>query len=523
MGVLIETKSGIKGSVPGLLRMVIDDDSGHAQRLVILGLQSRHYSTNATAALLYECESRTALGGSATAAGPSGASGSGSNVMRQTDLFTAPQAIMSTQASGGGAHLSHVGSFRWWQRLYVPFSNSGSVTVALEWGEGDFQRTTQNASVEIPSTAHGSWVLVDLGTVQLTKVAQGTQRWEGRVMASSTVVGDDIDLDRFLLVPFDEGYCEMPAPYSYRPGVLVARDAFTGKTAGSNLGGTAAPLGGSWATSGVTTDFQFADGPGSEESVSRATVADAGFRYAVLGSTSFTDMETGAGIYLAGTSYPVLGGGLPILGVIARWVDANNLLQFYYYSGSVRLIATVAGSTVASDSMGYVLEGSTHYALRLVVWASGHAIGTLLDDSGATLATCELQHSSLATGGALDDGKPGILDLEGSATASTRYYDDIYVATPPAEPLSIAPSRSLEIRSDGASRQDAGGTLWMDVPIEGFYPRVPPAWLEGRSTRFVVATSRGPKLGRSVWADPADDALSMAMWYTPRSLNLPEA
>jgi hypothetical protein len=62
--------------------------------------------------LFYEAEGRTVLGGAATAVGPTGASGAGSNVVRHTSLTNTEQAILSTQATGGGAHLSHVGTFR---------------------------------------------------------------------------------------------------------------------------------------------------------------------------------------------------------------------------------------------------------------------------------------------------------------------------------------------------------------------------------------------------------------------------
>ena len=101
------------------------------------GVQSRFYSSSANAALFYEGEGRTAMGGSATAVGPTGASGAGSNVMRNTALLASYQAILSTQATGAAPPSTHriVSRVR---AVQVPTTNTGEVTVALEWAEGDF-------------------------------------------------------------------------------------------------------------------------------------------------------------------------------------------------------------------------------------------------------------------------------------------------------------------------------------------------------------------------------------------------
>ena len=45
--------------------------------------------------------------------------------MRNTALTTSYLAILSTQATGGGAHLSHVGTFRVYARVQVPTANTG--------------------------------------------------------------------------------------------------------------------------------------------------------------------------------------------------------------------------------------------------------------------------------------------------------------------------------------------------------------------------------------------------------------
>jgi hypothetical protein len=113
----------------------------HPRRNVVVGVQSRFYDSAASAALYYPASGRTALGTSTVVAGAAGATG---NVIRNTDLIPTWQAIASTQATGGGTHFSHVGSFRVRARTYRPTGNTGAVSIRLEWAEGDFRRRTLN-------------------------------------------------------------------------------------------------------------------------------------------------------------------------------------------------------------------------------------------------------------------------------------------------------------------------------------------------------------------------------------------
>jgi hypothetical protein len=243
---------------------------------------------------------------------------------------------------------------------------------------------------------------------------------------------------------------------------------------------------------------------------------------AILGTTNYADVEVAVS-YRGSAEI----GGSRHHGVIARYVDSSNYLRLSHQSttsvGDVWLEIVVGGAATQILEMGSAMTVDTWFRLRLVVFASGFGIATWLDANGAVLDSKQFQHAALATGGALATGKVGIIDRNGSAFASTRYYDDFAAATPPAEPLAVAPSRSLEIRSGGAIRQSTDGTLWVPAQLEGFYPRVPPAWAEGRTLRVLVATCRGPKLADSVWADPGIDDLSARLTYTPLSLNLPEA
>src|SRR6185312_12685917 len=126
------------------------------------------------------------------------------NTVFQGGLKSAYISMLSTQKASAGNHLSNIGTFRVFGRFQRPTSNSGEVSVALEWAQGDFRLTTQNeAKTWKKDELEGVFTLVDLGLVHLIKVTAGMQRWEGRILAKSTSTGDDIYCDYLMLVPVD--------------------------------------------------------------------------------------------------------------------------------------------------------------------------------------------------------------------------------------------------------------------------------------------------------------------------------
>ena len=478
--------------------LTIDNDAASDWWGVIWGIeQDRGYtftSSLGSGALYYEAESRTAMGGSAIAAGPSGASGAGSNVMRNTALPTNYLAILSTQATAAGAHLSHVGSFHAYARVQVPTANTGLVTVALEWSEGDFLRYSRNAATTIPSLLKGRWLLVDLGLVMTNKVLSGTQRWEGRIVAKSTVVGDDIDVDYLILVPVAEGSGIASAvSRSFTPTSYVGEDHFTATTAGNALNARVAPTGGTWATSGDATDFVFYDDfAGGGERISRTAVSSTSGRFAILGSTNYTNVDVGVGIV---TDYEGPNPGSSAqMGVIARWTDASNHLRAVAYesrgSFAGRIVLEIheilAGTKTVIATLNYtyfasIVTSSTSdvYRVELTVNTGGQAVATLFL-SGTAVATTSTTRASLATGGTLATGKPGIFDFFPLASpAAVRAYDNFLVATIPAD-AGVFAGQSIEIRSDRVLREDSGGTLWAKPgSYVGDYLRVPPSAARG--------------------------------------------
>lgn len=511
------TIPGVAGDVPAEARLIITDNAAKARRHVEWGLEQRHYTDATPAALLLDSDSLVTSGFAGTGNTRTGAydpDATGNNVIRAT-LATQLVAVCGT------GNQPHVGMFRVKARIYA---SSLDVRVRLAWqtGDGPF---SFNGYATPP--VEDALCEVDLGVISIPEKTLGTQRWVGRIEAYSATVDDTIDIDVLELVPAGEGYGKARGAFSYKPGPLVARDEFTATTAGGALNARVAPSGGTWATSGATTDFAFADGPGSgEESVSRATTADTGVgRFAILGSTNYTDTEVGVIHQITGSNPKAYN-----CAAVARWVDANNWLTllldprqlaFNHYLSLVVNEAGV-GATFASKLLTPIVS-NTWYGLRLVCFASGRAIGQLTDAAGNVIDQVEGQRTSLATGGALATGKPGFKDFCNTGGIGTRYYDKFYAATPAAEPIAIHPSQSLEVRAggdDACLREDSSGVYWGEPPsYRGSRFYLPEAGDENRVSRIAAKARRNDV---DVADDPdIADSLTVQVNHTPRYLAVP--
>jgi hypothetical protein len=488
--------------------LVVTEGQAQNQAWVRWGVQSRFYDPAATAGLFYEAESRTPLGSAATAIGTATPSGSGNNVVRSGALTTTLAAVLSTQTSGAGAQLSHVGDFQVYARCMSRSGNTGTVSYALQWAVGEFINPTTNASVT-PPIANGLWQLLDLGQVHIPKAVQGTQVWEGRVLAESTVAGDTIDIDYVLLVPISEGAGVVSAPTTTAaPSVIGGSDTF--KTSAAALNGIAADIGGTWATSGAVTDFTE---DASNKRVTRTVGTDlvnAG-RFAVLGTTTYTGQV--AQIYLSKTTTGTSTGGL-----LLRWTDANNHLRVVVTiassSASVNVVKRVTGTDTTLYSAGPITLPPI--TLAAYVDAAGTvSIGWTSGPSTPALSAVT-QDAALATGGTLASGKAGFYDE--SQIAGIRLYQN-FLAYAYTGDAALFASRQLEVRWNTVIRQDAGGTLWRQpTKYEGDYLLVSPAGKEARSVRFVVKACRNdPSTGQ----DSAIDDISAQLVYTPRYLIIP--
>jgi hypothetical protein len=507
----------VSGDDTALGRLVVDDDQAVDQQWLIWGVETNaqytHTTSSGSGALFYEAESRTAQGGSATAVGPTGASGAGSNVMRNTSLSTSYQAILSTQATGGGAHLSHVGQFAIYVRAQVPTTNTGTVTVALEWAQGDFLNYTLNASQTIQPSWEGSWRILPLGLVNIDKVPTGTQRWEGRIVAKSTVAGDDIDVDWIMLVPVDYGSGEASSLLRLAsPTSFSARDEFD-QTSGT-LGGKTLPVGGTWSASGSATG---ATVNSTLHMAARSTAPGGeGDHFERAGTGTWTDVAVQADVVgdPAGALAPLNHG------VFARYTNTSNYLRLTLVSsgpGSLRLAKVVAGSatTLMDVNLGTVaaaarLAGES-FRLILTVSSAGRWVAFLDGDYVDTGIDTDL-----ATGGTLASGGAGIFENTSGALATTQTRYDNFAVWVPSRDATVFASQSLEVRHDRVIRENSSGGVWQrPASYLGDYLRVPPSGAEARSIRAIVKMSRSvPGYG----PDSGTDDLSAKLFAIYRYL-----
>jgi hypothetical protein len=505
--------TSVTGDVPAEGRLVVTDAATQSRRLVRWGLESRYYPTSSPPGLILESDSLVTSGFAGTGTTRTGAydpGAAGSSVVRGT---LARQAI----AVCGTGVQTHIGTFHVFARVWATVTTSGAITyLRLAWQDGEGPMRT-NTYVTPPLTA--AWTDVDLGIITTTTAISGTQKWIGRIDAYSSVVGETLDVDYIYLVPATEGYGEARGVYSYSPGVLVARDEYTSTTSGVALNARVAPTGGTWATSGSATDFGASDGPNTgDETMARTTSSDASERFAILGATNYTDVEVAVDHFYTGSSTAT--GAI----VIARWVDSSNYVSLALTPpiplGTLNLTSIVAAAGVTNSAARVTRVPSVWYRLRLVVYATGRAIGMLLDSAGVLLQMVTIQHSSIATGGALATGKPGFADMNTTATATSRYYDNFYVATPAAEPIVVYSGRTATFASTYAQRQDSTGTYAGDVPgYRGTRFYVPPAGTRTRKARVAVVVRRNDIAVAQ--DDQIADSTTVQALYTPRYINVP--
>jgi hypothetical protein len=199
---LIWTEADIPGTWTALGRLEIDNDVATAQAWAIWGIRSRHYSSDASAALGWQAESCTVTSG-AVATGPAGASGGASNnTVRNQSLTTGvwdPTIILGT---GSSPRTSHVGSYRVFTRVQAPTSNTGTTSVRLEWGSG--LGTNENAAVSVDPSYEGTWRILDLGQIDIPERLVGANGWDGVIAATTTAATGDLYFDWIMLVPIDE-------------------------------------------------------------------------------------------------------------------------------------------------------------------------------------------------------------------------------------------------------------------------------------------------------------------------------
>jgi hypothetical protein len=377
-----------------------------------------------------------------------------------------------------------------------------------------------------PVPAPAAWCEIDLGTITIEPSALGTQRWTGRIEAYTTDgTTQTVYVNLLELIPAGEGYGRARAAYAYKPGVVVARDDFTGFTTG-NLNGRTAPAGWRVDTAGDATDFARSSlaAPTSDFGSGRGRAARPAARVRrplrACSGSAMTDTEVSGEDVGAEPGRAAEHQQPRRRRPVRRHPErAARVLQPEHADA----LASTASSPTAdrvSVSVPFPVPAGWFPTIRLSSTRRArhrHAA----DPGGAVLATVDPAGTwpDLATGGALASGKAGLYD-QGVTSNHGRYYGKFYAAIPPPEPVVVNSGQSIEFRSTGdALRRDATGTYG------GRAPAYRGARLGCRppATRTAPAAScrRAPQRHRHRLDGGVTDSTQIVVQYTPRGLTVP--
>lgn len=496
-GELIRVDTPDRGDHPGRVRIVVDNNDATAHTGVMWGIRSRHYSSAATAALAYAAEDLTPLDAASVVTG----------VVAHVAIGSNWTPVLSTDLDGVGP-LTHVGSYRVW--AYCASSSTSATTprVRLAWDVGDLTQPVTNTPVAL--TGADLFHIVDLGPVRLDPSRFGSHRWRGQIQAIGDIGGEAVFISRVWFQPTDEYAGVLRAPIAPEPGLqdFAARDEFNQSS--GNLNGVTAAVGGAWTTSGATTDFAVNS---TSKTVQRSTTSDSGFRFARIGSASTivvrADMKT--------SDASVSGR----LGVLARYVDANNYLLAYVSPalGTVTLNAVVGGvaTVTRTEDLRYQITSDAWHTVQLYADSDGRALVWVWPQGGSKgdplIAWVDTE---IATGGDIATGAVGIIDS--GLAASARDYDN-FAAWVPEPDAVIHAGRSLRLHTFGADRENSGGASYGPVNyISGDLPRLPPPGLEGMPVELLIKASTG-NIGS---LDSASASLDVQVVYRPSYLFVPD-
>ena len=512
------TVADVPGDVPAECRVTVTDAATQSRDYVAVGLENFNYG--AGPALLIDSASFVTSGFAGSTTTRTGAYSS-DGVVRAT-LTSNPVVVCSS------AELTHIGTFR---NLFRMWPSSTNVSVRMVWRQGRDQWT---AEPWVSPPFSGYFWEPDLGQSKIRSALLGTQTWQWRIEAKSTVAGDTLDVDFHAMIPSGEGYGKARRTVIFEtPLTFSARDEFD-QTAGALTGKTAA-VGGTWAGAGDADDFSVET---TGKTAQRTAVSDSNVytsgRFAISGMSAIASQAAQVDFKTSVTAQ-----GPSVMGVLARYTDTSNWLRFHTdrsegvgadlsnarHKSNLVVEKCVAGTrstlmlvTVTSPSFAV----SSWYTLRLAVDAGGHFWTWFYAQNSSPIFVGGGQDSSLATGGALASGKAGFYDGQSDPGSVTRNYDN-FIAFPASSDAAIFASQSGEFRSYGDDpmlREDSTGTYWGRPPeVRGGRLWLPPAGDDDRTTRIAVLARRND-IEEQPSADIADST-SVAVSYRPRWINIP--
>lgn len=391
----------------------------------------------------------------------------------------------------GGSLPSHVGLYNVWARVYT--KSSTPPWVRLVYDVGDLVAPSTNTQVQVPGS--NNFYLINLGQVNIRSSLFGTHRWQAAVQAYGISGEENIYIDRLYFECADESSGILSgAPDTFGPALTeyIARDEFNQKAGAAT--GQAAAVGGTYAaaTNSDATDFEV---DATSHALKRTAVSDTG---TIIGGGALAGRAIGTPVEATDLAF-----GMDFLiesnnpsamppGQIVSWVDATHFM-------AVTLSITGQGWTVAlfKGGSGLTAVGSTLIPGLSV--ADKVVRGRLLTVVQGTRMTVyaagpsgDLRriHSITNTMAGVK-GKAFIYDGNSSATAGTRYFDNLRMWVPEDDAVLFA-NCSAQLSSGGFMRQSADGTAYGPIAYPASdLPRIPVSGPEGRPVEISVKPTRG--------------------------------
>jgi hypothetical protein len=445
------TTAVIAGDFPARTRIVVTDKSGQNQKGLLWGFRVTQYNSASTGLLVYDAKDMTAIN-SASNVG-NGESYSGTVVALGTARPNVWHPLLSTDLVAGAAHLTHLGSYRVWARVFT-----GATSMRLAWSSGGATAPIYNDAQQV--IANG-WYMLDLGEIRLDEppTASTEHWWRGYLQLYGP--GNGCFVDRIWFQPISDGGGKLRATVTPEASVIVEQK---NPSLGVNGGGA----GVAWTNPNNPVSGQVAQ-------------------------VELTPAQATQKLKLTGLGFNIPAGAV-IHGFSLAVAHSCNV-----GSQTVNVALITASAESSAEASGE--QGMLTYGTASDLWGRAWT-ATEVNSPGFGIA--------LWTTANVPAGVPAIQQI------SYLWLNCFWTFAGAAEtPDSVIyGSRKGEVRYDGAVRQDTTSNSYVSVSqITGDLARLPPSNLENRTAQLFLKPSRGDLTPNQT--DPGIDKIQAQVFYRP--------
>lgn len=381
----------VPGTAPALGRAVVTSPEADMYALD-WGRESRRLSTASTAKLLYVPAELTPLGGS-TVTTETVDGKAGTAVLKQATLTPNWAEMASTQIPGVG-QMTHQGQFEVFVWVHMPTTNTGELGIGFEYGIGDFVRRTEldPAYFEANHAREGKIVRLSVGQIFLDEVGNGDHQWEGRVLAKSTVTGDDLSILAIGFRPLEEGNGKITlTPALNQPAALTVRDEFDQTTGALNGKTLAAVLQNTGAKSPGTMEDNAAVGTVAWTNPNNAKTSDGAYASAAAAGVSH---------YLKATNaLPAVPVGATVTGIEVKVERLGEGGGGHVVDKEVKLVregAVVGSNRASGESWPLTTDGVAVYGGPTDLWGATWTVAQINAATSGMVLSAEIIKAAIA-------------------------------------------------------------------------------------------------------------------------------